>query len=146
MKSKTIRHLTVVLLICVASYSTAFSQVKILFDATKAETAANADWVIDADTYNLSWSSGPAVVGAGTEANPQRIPTPVQSGILTSTIESFWKGGLSSWGIDLVKKGYTVETLPYNGAITYNNLSNTQDLSNYKVFIVCEPNILFRVC
>jgi uncharacterized protein YjdB len=120
------------------------AQVKILFDATKAETAGNADWVIDSDTHNISWSSGPAVVGgSGSESNPQRIPTPAQSGITASTAESFWQGALSSWGIDLVKKGYTVETLPYNGTITYNNTSNAQDLSNYKVFVVCEPNIVF---
>jgi len=42
-----------------------------------------------------------------------------------------------------VKKGYTVETLPYNGQITYGNASNVQDLSKYKVFVVCEPNIVF---
>jgi hypothetical protein len=36
-----------------------------------------------------------------------------------------------------------VETLPYNGAITYGNSNNLQDLSNYKVFIIVEPNILF---
>jgi hypothetical protein len=143
MKVTMIRNFTISLLILIASYSTAFSQVKILFDATKAETAGSADWVIDADTYNISWSSGPASVGSGSEANPARYPTPAQSGITTSTLESFWDGGISSWGIDLVKKGYTVETLPYNGLITYGNSSNLQDLSNYKVFIVVEPNILF---
>ncbi len=143
MKTIIIRKF-IILIISIASYSTGYSQVKILFDATKAETAGNADWVIDADTYNISWSNGPASVGTGgNEANAQRIPTPAQSGIITSTTESFWKGGLSSWGVDLVKKGYTVETLPLNVAITYNNLSNPQDLMNYKVFIVCEPNIVF---
>ena len=29
------------------------AQIKILFDATKAEMAGNADWVIDADEFNL---------------------------------------------------------------------------------------------
>lgn len=43
----------------------------------------------------------------------------------------------------MVKKGYEVETLPYNGLITYGNSSNPQDLSNYKVFVVDEPNIQF---
>ncbi|MEI6697176.1 MAG: Ig-like domain-containing protein [Bacteroidota bacterium] len=119
------------------------AQVKILFDATKAETAGNADWVIDADLHNIGFSNGPAVVGQGTESNPQRIPTPLQSAITASTAESYWQGALSSWGIDLVKKGYIVESLPYNVAITYNNTSNPQDLSNYKVFVVCEPNIVF---
>ena len=118
------------------------AQIKILFDATKAETANNADWVIDADQNNLSYANGPATTG-GTEANAQRYPTPDQSTVTQSTSESYWKGGISSWGIDLVKKGYWVETLPYNGKITYGNSTNVQDLSNYKVFVVCEPNILF---
>ncbi|NVN94749.1 MAG: Ig-like domain-containing protein [Bacteroidetes bacterium] len=121
------------------------AQIKILFDATKAEAAGNADWVIDADAHNIGYSSGPAVLGGGNESNPQRIPTPLQSTITSSTVGTYWQGGLSSWGIDLVKKSYVVETLPYNGSITYNNTSNQQDLSNYKVFIVCEPNILFTV-
>ena len=120
------------------------AQVKILFDATKAESAGNADWVIDADVHNISWSSGPAVVGgSGNESNAQRLPTPLQSTITASTTQTYWQGALSAWGIDLVKKGYTVETLPLNVAITYGNSSNPQDLSNYKVFVVCEPNILF---
>lgn len=118
------------------------AQIKILFDATKAETSNNADWVIDADQNNLSYSSGPATTG-GSEANAQHYPTPDQSTVTASTLESYWKGGISSWGIDLVKKGYWVETLPYNGKITYGTASNAQDLSNYKVFVVCEPNILF---
>ena len=117
--------------------------VKILFNANKAETAGNADWVIDADTHNLGFSTGPAVVGAGNESNPQQFPTPAQSTITSGTAETYWEGSLSSWGIDLVKKGYEVETLPYNGQITYGNSGNAQDLSNYKVFIDCEPNILY---
>ncbi len=116
--------------------------VKILFDAKKAETAGNADWVIDADLYNLSYSAGNPTIG-GTEANARRTPTPTQSNITASTAENYWKGALSAWGIDCVKKGYLVETLPYDSSLTYGNPNNVQDLSNYKVFIVCEPNILF---
>ena len=116
---------------------------KILFNATKAETAGNADWVIDADQHDLGYSSGPAVVGQGNESNAQKIPTPGQSNVTQSTQETYWEGAISAWGIDLVKKGYTVETLPYNGQITYGSTSNTQDLSKYKVFVVCEPNIVF---
>ncbi len=118
-------------------------QVKILFDATKAETAGNADWIIDADTHNLGYSTGPAVVGGGTESNPQQLPTPGQATVTQSTVETYWQGALSAWGIECVKHGYWVETLPYNGQITYGNTGNPQDLSNYKVYIVCEPNILF---
>jgi hypothetical protein len=114
-----------------------------LFDATKAEMAGNADWVIDSDVFNLGFSTGPAVLNGGSEANPQRIPTPLQSNITPSTSETYWTGGLSAWAIDCVKKGYQVETLPYNGIISYGNTSNAQDLSNYKIFVVVEPNILF---
>jgi len=99
---------------------------KFLFDATKAETAGNADWVIDEDN-----------------GTPQRIPTPAQSTITASTAETYWTGAISSWGIALVKGGNTVETLPSGTAITYGNASNAQDLSNYDVFVVDEPNILF---
>ncbi|HCN49986.1 MAG TPA: hypothetical protein DIT10_13010 [Chryseobacterium sp.] len=118
------------------------AQVKVLFDATKAESAGNADWVIDADVHNLYYSAT-GVSTTGSESNPQRIPTPAQSGITASTPETYWQGALSYWGIDLVRQGYTVETLPYNGNITYGDSSNSQDLSNYKVFIVVEPNIKF---
>lgn len=121
------------------------SQVKILFDATKAETAGNADWVIDADVFNMNWNPNACVnCGAGaTNSNPQRFPTASQSGITASTAESYWTGALSNWGVDCAKQGYIVETLPYNAAITYDVSSNPQDLSNYKVYIVDEPNILF---
>ena len=68
---------------------------KFLFDNTKAETAGNADWVIDED-----------------KSTPQRIPTPLQANITSTTTESYWTGALSSWGIALVKGGNAVETLP----------------------------------
>ncbi len=98
---------------------------KFLFDATKAETAGNADWVIDQD------------------GSPQRFPTPAQSGITSTTAETFWTGAISQFGIDIVKSGNSVETLPSGTAITYGNSSNTQDLSNYHVFVIDEPNIVF---
>lgn len=120
--------------------------IKILFDASKAETAGNADWIIDADNFNLGYPSsagGAAVLNAGHESNAQRLPTPSQTSVTASTSETFWTGSLSYMGIDCVKQGYWVETLPYNGQITYGNSSNPQDLSNYNIFIVCEPNIKF---
>lgn len=120
-----------------------FGQTKILFDASKAETPNNADWVVDADQYNLGYNNGPAVLNTGNEANAQRFPTPDQSGITSTTSQNYWKGALSAWGVELVKIGCTVETLPYNGLITYGDVTNPQDLSNYKVYIVCEPNIAF---
>ncbi len=135
-------RLVLITLIISCFFTTSFSQTKILFDATKAEAAGNADWVIDADVHNIGYFNGPAQTG-GTESNPQKIPNPLQATITTSTLETYWNGGISNWGIDCVKKGYQVESLPYNGSITYGLTSNTQDLSNYKVFVVCEPNILF---
>jgi hypothetical protein len=99
---------------------------KFLFDASQGETAGNADWVIDEDN-----------------SNPQRIPTPLQSTVTSTTSGTYWTGGISSWGISLVKKGHTVETLPINGSITYNVTTNPQDLKNYDVFVIDEPNIRF---
>lgn len=117
-----------------------------LFDATKAEMAGNADWVIDADLHNLrvsSSSDGSGTPGSGNESNPQRYPTPAANGITAITAETYWQGGLSAWGVDLVKHGHSVETLPYNGRITYKDSTNPQDLTNYNVFVLVEPNILF---
>ena len=99
---------------------------KFLFDASHAETAGNADWVIDEDA-----------------SVPQRIPTPAQSTITATTVETYWTGAISSWGIELVKLGQYVETLPAGAAITYGNAGNPQDLSNYNVFVVDEPNKVF---
>lgn len=115
----------------------------ILFDATKAEMAGSADWVVDADTRTLGVVNGKMVAGQGTESNPQITPTPAQSGITSSTSETYWAGALSSWGVDAAKRGFNVQTLPYNGAITYGNSTNAQDLSNYSVYVIDEPNILF---
>ena len=133
----------ILLLALFISNFTQAQTVKILFNANKAESAGNADWVIDADLYNLGYSTGPAVVAGGSESNPQIAPTPLQSTVTATTSETYWNGALSAWGIDLVKKGYGVETLPYNGKITFGDATNLQDLSKYKVFIDCEPNILY---
>ncbi len=99
---------------------------KFLFDASQGETAGNADWVIDEDN-----------------STPQRFPTPLQSTVTSTTSNTYWTGALSSWGIALVKKGHSVETLPSSGSITFGNTSNSQDLSNYHVFVIDEPNIRF---
>jgi hypothetical protein len=99
---------------------------KFLFDNTKAQTAGNADWVIDQDN-----------------GTPQRIPTPLQNTVTASTGETYWTGGISAWGIALAKQGHTVETLPASGSITYGSTTNAQDLSKYDVFVIDEPNIRF---
>jgi len=112
----------------------------ILFDATKHEMAGNADWVIDADLHTLSMTAyATPSCKTTSESDPQRIPTPAQSGIAASTAETYWTGGISSWGIDLVKAGHTVETLPNGGRITYGDGTNAQDLSHYQLYIVVEP-------
>jgi FlgD Ig-like domain/Ser-Thr-rich glycosyl-phosphatidyl-inositol-anchored membrane family len=95
---------------------------KALFDNTHAETAGNADWVID---------------------DNQPVPVPDQSTITEATSRTIWLGAISSWGVDLVKRGYTVATLTSTYGITYGNNSNPYDLSNYDVFIVAEPNTRF---
>src|ERR1035438_4107341 len=91
---------------------------QVLFDNTKAETAGNADWIIDTH---------------------QPIPSPSITGITSSTPESYWTGALSSWGVALAKLGNAgqislpgngLETLPSGGSITYGDSSNAQDLSH----------------
>lgn len=131
------RILTILIFILFSSLSIFAQKSKILFDASKAETAGNADWVIDADQFDL-------VLGKGRkQSNPQRIPTPSATQVKQNTPENFWKGGLSAWAIELVKRGYAVETLPAYAKISYNDQKNPQDLTNYQVFVVCEPNIRF---
>lgn len=125
------------------------AQTKILFDATEGQTAGNADWVIDADTDNIAYTgTGGTPVRStsssnGWHSNAQRFPTPAQSAITGTTVETYWTGSSSSWAIDMVKKGYEVETLPTFDSITYGNSSHAQDLSNYKVFIIDEPQFPF---
>lgn len=130
-------------IILLLSYQLSIAQVKVLFSANKGEQAGNADWVIDADVFNLFVTTSGTYNTTGNEANPQRYPTPTQSGITATTTESYWTGGISAMAVECVKLGYTLETLPYNGQITYNNTSNPQDLSNYRIYVVCEPNIRF---
>ena len=130
--------------------TSAFSQTvtpnKVLFDATKAQMAGNADWVIDADAHNVGTGTGGLmVVGAGSDSNPQRFPTPPQSDITATTPETYWNGALSSWGVALVKRGFSVETLPIGGRITFGDATNLQDLSNYGIYVIPEPNILFTL-
>ena len=99
---------------------------KFLFDASHAETAGNADWVLDVDAGVVP-----------------RYPTPAASGITSSTPETYWTAAVSAWGVALVKLGNSVENLPAGTALTYGNTANPQDLANYSVFVVDEPNTLF---
>ncbi|TGE09337.1 hydrolase [Hymenobacter fodinae] len=99
---------------------------KFLFDGSHGELAGNADWVLDVNSGVAS-----------------RYPSPDQSGISSSTLETYWTGAISAWGVALVKLGHSVEQLPAGTAITYGNTANPQDLSNYSVFVVDEPNTVF---
>ncbi len=112
--------LLALLLVSALATSPAWAGPRALFDNFHAEQAGNADWVID---------------------NNQPEPVPAQSGIGPATARTYWTGAISSWGVDLVKRGYTVQT--NNAAFTYGNASNPLDLSNFDVLIVPEPNTSF---
>lgn len=99
---------------------------KFLFDGSHGELAGNADWVLDVNSGVAS-----------------RYPSPAQSGITSTTPETYWTGAISAWGVALAKQGHTVEQLPAGAAISYGNTANPQDLSYYSVFVVDEPNIIF---
>jgi hypothetical protein len=112
---------------------------KFLFDASHLENAGSADWQIDADgTENVPMYTG----GTTVETKAQRIPTPSYTGITATTAETYWKGAISSWAVELVKRGELVESLPSGSTITYGT-AGAQDLSNYDVFVIVEPNRLF---
>ncbi|HEV8435119.1 MAG TPA: IPT/TIG domain-containing protein, partial [Thermoanaerobaculia bacterium] len=111
----------------VLSLTVLAQQKTILFDAAHAQTAGNADWTLDEDSCGTA----------------QRLPTPDQAGITSSTAETYWSGAFSAMGVDLVKKGFHVESLPVGARISYGDGTNAQDLSHYNVFVIPEPNIAF---
>ena len=102
--------------------SPALATPRALFDNTHAETAGNADWIIDTH---------------------QPLPLPDQSTVGAATPRIYWLGAISSWGIDLVKRGYEVATLAAPNTISYGDTTQPYDLSRFDVFIVPEPNTLF---
>jgi hypothetical protein len=124
MMKKCSLPLLVILVLLVATAAAA-QQKTILFDAAHAQTAGNADWTLDEDSCGTA----------------QRFPTPDQAGITSSTAETYWNGAHSAMGVDLVKKGFHVESLPVGARISYGDSTNAQDLSHYNVFVMPEPNI-----
>jgi hypothetical protein len=124
MIQRTLSVFLVTLMILVAT-SAAAQQKTILFDAAHAQTAGNADWTLDEDSCGIA----------------QRFPTPDQSGITSTTPETYWNGAHSAMGVDLVKKGFHVESLPVGARISYGDGTNVQDLSHYNIFVMPEPNI-----
>ncbi|GLH67569.1 DUF4350 domain-containing protein [Geothrix edaphica] len=92
---------------------------KVLFDHTRHEEAGtSAEWVIC----------------SASEPNPS--PAAPAS-------EADWNGGISAWAFDLYKAGYTVQTLPPTGRVTYGDATNAQDLANDAVYIIPEPYLKF---
>lgn len=71
-----------------------------MFEATKAEMAGNADWVIDADLHNLK--TGTTLTSGRTQSNSQKMTTPTQFNITVPTSEIYWDSALSYWAIDLL--------------------------------------------
>jgi len=124
MKQRSLSVFLITLLILVAT-SVAAQQKTILFDAAHAQTAGNADWTLDEDSCGIA----------------QRFPTPDQAGITSATAETYWNGAHSAMGVDLVKKGFHVESLPVGARISYGDGTNAQDLSHYNIFVMPEPNI-----
>jgi hypothetical protein len=124
MMKKCSLPLLVILVLLVAT-NLAAQQKTILFDAAHAQTAGNADWTLDEDSCGTA----------------QRFPTPDQAGITSATAETYWNGAHSAMGVDLVKKGFHVESLPVGARISYGDGTNAQDLSHYNIFVMPEPNI-----
>ena len=121
MTARTLRLGTISLLMVLHALPVAANP-RALFDASHAENVANANWIID---------------------DNQPVPSPAQSGITWATAENYWQGAISAWGVQLVKRGYTVASLTSAYGITYGNGGNPYDLSNYDVFIIDEPNTRF---
>ncbi len=115
------------LLVLLTPLTLSAQQKSILFEAMHAQTAGNADWTLDEDSCGTA----------------QRYPTPDQAGITSSTAETYWSGAFSAMGVDLVKKGFHVESLPVGARISYNDSTNAQDLKNYNIFVIPEPNTRF---
>jgi hypothetical protein len=110
--------LTAAVLPGIAASAHAATTHRVLFDASKAETAGNADWIISTSQ-----------------------PDPLKQDGAPSS-DKDWTGALSSWGIALQKTGqYTLDTLPAGNTITYGNTSNALDLSHFDEFVLPEPNI-----
>ncbi|MEA2238128.1 MAG: hypothetical protein QOC81_2852 [Thermoanaerobaculia bacterium] len=125
MKQRSLMMSILVTFALFAATHLAAQQKTILFDAAHAQTAGNADWTLDEDSCGTA----------------QRFPTPDQAGITSGTAETFWNGAHSAMGVDLVKKGFHVESLPVGARISYGDGTNAQDLSHYNVFVMPEPNI-----
>lgn len=112
---------TVLLAPAPAPAATSATQIKVLFDNAHAETAGNADWIISTSQPNpFGQNSAP-------------------------TKETDWTGAISAWGVALAqhRTSYYLDTNPSGRAFTYGSTSNAQDLANYDVLVIPEPNTAF---
>lgn len=91
-----------------------------------------ADWVIDANDHPGNFSEA------------VRFPEPSQCEIGADTPETIWMGAYSSWGVELVRMGHWVETIPLYGRITYGDCNHDQDLSFYDVLVIPEPQVMYK--
>lgn len=111
------KRLLTIILLAAFIFTFQVHSAKILFDYTKDERAGNADWVIDTN-YPIPYPSNP-------------------------TAEDDWTGAISAWGYEMYLDGHTCHTLTSTYGITYGDGGNAYDLSNYDVFVVCEPQYQF---
>ncbi|MBZ5736286.1 ThuA domain-containing protein [Nocardioides sp. TRM66260-LWL] len=99
----------------------AATPLRVLFDNAHAQTAGNADWIIS--------TSQPSPY------NQKSAPT----------VETDWTGAISAWGVSLAQypTEYRLATNPSGRSLTYGSTSNAQDLANYDVLVIDEPNTAF---
>lgn len=118
-RGRLLPSILVLFLVAILAGSSFGATYRVLFDNTKSETAGNADWVIDDNSPDPS----PAAPASAED----------------------WTGAISSWGYGLYTAGgYSLKTLPAGRLITYGNTSDPLDLSNFDVFVMCEPNNKFQ--
>jgi len=140
----------VVLFFILAAVPRADAQ-RVLFDASHGQTAGNADWIIDADTSDQVWLNYKCQ-HTDNHHSAQRLPTPPQETLTLDSPETVWDGGISAWAVDLAKdaldpgrdRDWQIEQYPWDAPeMTFGDPINPQDLGNYDVLILCEPNVLF---
>lgn len=124
---------------------------RVLFDARHGQTAGNADWIVDADSSELVFLDF-RCRRTSRHHSGQRFPTPPQASIGPDTPETVWDGGISAWAVALAKdaldpargRDWTIEQYPWDAPeMTFGDPTNPQDLANYDVLVLCEPNLLF---
>ncbi|HYH46684.1 MAG TPA: hypothetical protein VEG34_13445, partial [Thermoanaerobaculia bacterium] len=139
---------------CLAASATPAAAQKVLFDARHNQTAGQADWIVDADTSQLKFRNFQCSSGTTNHHSAQRFPTPPQAAIRPDTPETFWDGGISAWAVALAKdaldaargRAWQIEQYAWDAPpMTFGDAATPQDLSQYDVLILCEPNLPYTV-